>query len=126
MCVCVQKYRRRDNVLLLEFFSGSALVASTERSVETVSTSHTIFSLLQITDFVPQTFAHGVTSEAQTFQKKKKCCLFSIARANEGKDCMTDVTFIRSILVPHAANSVPTLFSSSRLHPQKGYQTHDL
>ena len=37
------------------------------------------------------------------------------------KDCMTDVTFIRSILVLHAENSVPKLFFSDRLYPQKGH-----
>ena len=42
------------------------------------------------------------------------------------KDHMTDVTFIWSIPVLHAENSVPMLFFSSRLNPQKGYQTHHL
>ena len=42
------------------------------------------------------------------------------------KDCVTDVTFIRSIPVLHAENSVPMLFFSYHLYPQKGYQTHDL
>ena len=33
------------------------------------SMSHTIFSLLENSDSVPQTFAKGVIAEAQTFQQ---------------------------------------------------------
>ena len=43
------------------------------------SMSHTIFSLLDNSDSVPQTFAKGVITEAQTFQQD---CCFSIVRAS--------------------------------------------
>ena len=76
--------------------------------------------------------SHNSSGTIQLYNNNKKIVktlLLFDCKSNscyKDSDCTTDVTFIRSIPVFHAENSVPTLFFSGRSYPQKGYQTHDL
>ena len=107
---------------LINYLSPSCDVAQRLNSMM----SHTIFSLLKIPTMSHKPSRRGAQPRYKHFNKT--LLLFnrkSNARYKD-KGCMTAVTFIRSIPVLHAENSVPTLFFSGRLYPKKGYQTHDL
>ena len=78
----------------------------------------TFFNLLKMTDSVPQTFTHGVTTEEQTFQQNTAVSFLHSESRYRDKNCIRDVTFIRSISVLHAETAVRTLFLSSRSYPQ--------
>ena len=105
---------------------SSVFCCIARRSVKTVPTSHAIFSLLKIPILSYKPLRMGV----QTKHKQcNKTLLFWGCKSNlrhKHNYCLTDVTFIRSIPVLHAKNSVATLFFSSRLYPQKGFETYDL
>ena len=87
--------------------------------------SHTSFSLLKkktIPSHKP--LCMGVQPRYEHFNKT---LLFFDCKSNSHyKDYMTDVTFVQSIPLSHAENSVSTLFLSGLLYHQEGYQTHDL
>ena len=74
------------------FHSRSYDVSIAQRS-ESVYVKHH-FWFAENTESVPQTFAHEDTTEAHTFQQNT-----AVPFRYKDKDCMKDVTFIRSIVV---------------------------
>ena len=85
-----------------------------EHSLKTISRSHTISSLQKVPILSHKPLRMGVQPEHKLFNKTLVIFECKSNLRYKDKDCMTDVTLIRSISVLHVENSVLTLFFTGR------------